>query len=402
VSRIGFDHNDTDDMRLRKSVAIGGLLYGGFPIWIIWIILLFAFDEVESAKIQAGWFSIMVILLSLLIIQPRIYLFNQFVVLLSFLIVPLVLSVQLGGITNSGMILLWGLITPLYALVLSSSRSALWWFLTYAVLVIASAIIEPYVRAPNHLPPVLITILQINNILVMSGIAFFALYYFMRQRDEAFRLLRIEQAKSESLLLNILPADIAARLKRGEDTIADHHESITILFMDIVNFTPLSASTSPKAMVNLLGEMFSQFDQWVDTYGVQKIETIGDSYMVAAGLSSKRADHAQAVTRLALEFRGYFERGVYLDDQRLNCRIGINSGPVTAGVIERKKIAYHVWGDTVNTASRMESQGVPGQIQVSQATYELIKDDFVCEPRGQVHIKGKGEMNLWLVKGCPP
>ncbi len=299
VSHIGLDRNDSEDVRLRKSVAIGGLLYGGFPIWIIWIILLFAFDEVESAWIQAGWFSLMVVLLILLIIQPRIYPFNQFVVLLSFLIVPLVLSIQLGGITNSGMILLWGLITPLYALVLSSSRSALWWFLAYAALVIASAIIEPYVRAPNHLPPVLITILQVNNILIMSGIAFFALHYFLRQRDEAFRLLRIEQAKSESLLLNILPADITARLKRGEDTIADHHELVTILFMDMVNFTPLSASTSPRTMVDLLGEMFSQFDQWVDTYGVQKIETIGDSYMVAAGLSSKRADHAQAVTHLA-------------------------------------------------------------------------------------------------------
>jgi guanylate cyclase len=399
VSRIGFDPNDTEEMRLKKSVGIGGMLFGGFPTWIIWIILLFAFGEVQVAWIQVGWFSLMIVLLFLLIVQPRIYPFNQFIVLLSFLIAPLILSVLLGGITNSGMILLWGLITPLYALVLSSPRSALGWFIAYAALVIASAIVDPYIRAPNHLPQVLVTFLQINNILIMSGIAFFALYYFMRQRDEAFRLLRIEQAKSESLLLNILPADIAARLKRGEDTIADQHESVTILFMDIVNFTPLSASASPKAMVDLLSRMFSQFDQWVDEYGVQKIETIGDSYMVAAGLSHPRTDHAQAVMRLALDIRSYFELGIFLDGQRLTCRVGINSGPVTAGVIERKKIAYHVWGDTVNTASRMESHGVPGQIQISESTYELIKDDFICEQRGAIPVKGKGEMPVWLVKG---
>jgi guanylate cyclase len=291
------------------------------------------------------------------------------------------------------------LIAPLFALVVSGPRSAIRWFLGYAVIVMVGTLIDPYVRAPNNLPQVLITVLVINNILVMSGIAFAALHYFMRQRDEAFRLLRIEQAKSENLLLNILPADIAARLKQGEETIADHHESVTILFMDIVNFTPLSASTSPKTMVDLLSAMFSQFDQWVEEYGVQKIETVGDSYMVAAGLSHPHVDHAQAVARLALDIRSYFERGVFLDDQRLNCRIGVNSGPVTAGVIERKKIAYHVWGDTVNTASRMQSHGVPGEIQISQSTRELIKDDFICEPRGLISVKGKGDMHVWLVKG---
>jgi guanylate cyclase len=266
-------------------------------------------------------------------------------------------------------------------------------------MIILSGILEPHVRAPNNLPAGVVTFFLVINILAVAGISFAALYYFMNRRDEAYRLLRIEQAKSENLLLNILPADIAARLKQGEETIADHHEAVTILFMDIVNFTPLSAATSPKTMVDLLSAMFSQFDQWVEQYGVQKIETVGDSYMVAAGLSHPRLDHAQAVVRLALDIRSYFERGIFLDHQRLNCRIGINSGSVTAGVIERKKIAFHVWGDTVNTASRMQSQGVPGQIQVSEATYKLIEDDFICEPRGLINVKGKGDMDVWLVMG---
>ena len=398
VLRIGFDPNDSEELRLRKVVSIGGMLFGGFPTWIVWIILLFAFGEADAAWVQAGWFGLMVILLILLIVQPRIFSFNTVVVLLSFLVAPLVVSIQLGGIANSGGLIICSLIAPLFALVVSGPRSAIRWFVGYAVIVMVGTLIDPYVRAPNNLPQVMITVLVINNILIMSGIAFAALYYFMRQRDEAYSLLGIEQAKSESLLLNILPPDIAKRLKAGEETIADHHEAVTILFMDIVNFTPLSAATSPKTMVDLLSAMFSQFDQWVEEYNVQKIETVGDSYMVAAGLSHQRLDHAQAVARLALDIRSYFERGVFLDGQRLTCRIGINSGPVTAGVIERKKIAYHVWGDTVNTASRMQSHGLPNQIQVSQSTYQLIKNEFHCESRGAIYIKGKGDMQVWLVQ----
>ena len=143
--------------------------------------------------------------------------------------------------------------------------------------------------------------------------------------------------------------------------------------------------------------MFSHFDQLVEKYGVEKIETVGDSYIVGAGLPITRQDHAAVITQLALDIRAYFERGVFLEGHPLNCRIGINSGPITAGVIERKKISFNVWGDTVNTASRMQSHSLPGKIQVSQVTYELIKDDFFCEPRGTMNVKGKGEMDVWLV-----
>ena len=150
-------------------------------------------------------------------------------------------------------------------------------------------------------------------------------------------------------------------------------------------------------MVEFVSGMFSLFGQLVEEYGVEEIETVGDSYMVGAGLLVPRHDHASVVTLMALDIRAYFERGVFLDGHPLNCRIGINSGPITAGVIERKKISFNVGGDTVNTASRMQSHSLPGQISVSQVTYELIKHDFFCEPRATITVKRKGEMDVWLV-----
>jgi guanylate cyclase len=166
----------------------------------------------------------------------------------------------------------------------------------------------------------------------------------------------------------------------------------------VVNFTPLSAQMTPVEVVELLNEAFSLFDTLAEQHGLEKIKTIGDCYMVAAGVPRPRPDHAHALVSMALQMQKYTQTHDILS-RRLAFRIGINSGPVVAGVIGRKKFIYDLWGDVVNTASRMESQGVGGAIQVTRATYELIKDDFVCEPRGTVTVKGKGEMEVWLVLG---
>jgi guanylate cyclase len=292
---------------------------------------------------------------------------------------------------------LWSLISPLVALLFFEARRALRWLAAYLGLVIVSGFLESRPLFSSSLPPILVTLFFVMNIGAVSAIVITLLAYFVGQKNLLFGLLRTEQAKSESLLLNILPKDVATRLKRGEEMIADQYESVSILVVDLVDFTPLSATCDPKEMLTLLSEIFSYFDQLVEKYGVSKIETVGDSYVMAAGLPIPCDNHAVLVTRLALEIRAYFEGGVFLEGKPLNCRMGINSGPIMAGVIERKKISYNVWGDTVNTASRMQSHGVPGQIQVSGTTYALIKDYFVCEPRGAVNVKGKGDMEVWLV-----
>jgi guanylate cyclase len=165
----------------------------------------------------------------------------------------------------------------------------------------------------------------------------------------------------------------------------------------MVGFTPLSAKLPPVEMVELLNEAFSFFDSLLDKYDAEKIRTIGDSYMVASGVPRRRTDHAQTLVCMALEMRDFIATHTFHNGQRVNFRIGINSGPVIGGVIGKRKFVYDVWGDAVNVASRMESHGLGGEVQITGATYELIKDEFICEPRGAVHVKGKGEMEVWLV-----
>jgi guanylate cyclase len=213
------------------------------------------------------------------------------------------------------------------------------------------------------------------------------------------RLLRQEQDRSESLLLNVLPQQVAERLKGGSQIIADHYDSASILFADLVGFAPLTSELTPREMVELLNEIFSRFDSLVEEFGVEKIRTIGDNYMVASGLPRPRPDHAKALAALALAMNGYLATRPKIGGRRLSFRIGINSGPVIAGIIGVRKFHYDVWGDSVNIASRMESQGTPGKIQVTRGTYELIKDEFICEPHGSIEVKGRGPMETWFLEG---
>ena len=210
--------------------------------------------------------------------------------------------------------------------------------------------------------------------------------------------LKAEQEKSENLLLNILPKDIAELLKKEPHTIAEEYNEASILFADVVNFTPMSSQMKAIELVELLNKVFSQFDDLVEKYDLEKIKTIGDCYMVASGVPNAREDHAKAITQLGLEMQEIVKQSDYFG-RKLNFRIGINSGPVVAGVIGRKKFIYDLWGDAVNTASRMESNGAGGLVQITQDTYELIKNDFNCESRGTINVKGKGDLAVWFVHG---
>jgi class 3 adenylate cyclase/HAMP domain-containing protein len=209
--------------------------------------------------------------------------------------------------------------------------------------------------------------------------------------------LRKEKERSEQLLLNILPAKIAERLKRAESP-TEHFEEVTILFADIVGFTSLSAQMEPMQLVAGLNQIFSAFDELTEKYGVEKIKTIGDAYMVVGGLPIASEDHARAIADMALEMQDYMKTIPNNLGSSLQIRIGINTGPVIAGVIGIKKFIYDLWGDAVNVASRMESHGKPGYIQVTETTYSHLKDLYVLEPRGTISIKGRGEMiTYWLI-----
>jgi adenylate cyclase len=238
------------------------------------------------------------------------------------------------------------------------------------------------------------------NVTVGGLLVFTLLALFADQRRNALAALRVEQAKAESLLLNILPQSIADRLKAEPRTIADQFSSASILFADVVDFTPLSERLPPAEVVGLLDHLFSHFDELAEHYGLEKIKTIGDCYMVAAGVPSPRPDHARALALMALDMQAAMRSvDAEVGQLGLELRVGINSGPVVAGVIGRKRFLYDLWGDAVNTASRMESHGTSGRIQITGATKELLEDEFVCEPRGAIPIKGKGEIEAWYLVG---
>jgi len=296
----------------------------------------------------------------------------------------------LGGFINGSAVVLWSLICPLGAMLFDDHRKAPPWFLAFGFLVVLSGVIQPFQRVSNNLSSSVATFFFITNVVAVSFLVFMMVYYFVGQKN-------LFQQKSEELLLNILPREIAVILKNESRTIADQYDQASVLFADMVGFTPLSAKIPPVEMVELLNEIFSFFDSLLDKYGVEKIRTIGDSYMVASGVPRKRSDHAQALAYMALEMQDYISNHTFRNGQRVSFRIGINSGSMIAGVIGRRKFVYDVWGDAVNVASRMESHGLSGAVQITLATYELIKDEFICEPRGTVNVKGKGEMKVWLV-----
>ena len=218
-------------------------------------------------------------------------------------------------------------------------------------------------------------------------------------RKSAQEALKFQQEQSEKLLLNILPKPIAERLKLEETTIADSFEEVSVLFADIVGFTELSARMSPTELVKRLNVIFSHFDQLAEKYGVEKIKTIGDAYMVVGGLPTPREDHAEAIAQMALGMQEKIANLSAETGERLAIRIGINSGPVVAGVIGVSKFTYDLWGDTVNVAARMEVTAFANSIQVTAVTYELLKDKYILDKRGIVPVKGKGDMvTYWLVK----
>jgi len=232
-----------------------------------------------------------------------------------------------------------------------------------------------------------------------KAVATRAFFRDITERLKAEEALHLEQEQTERLLLNILPGPIADRLKQHQKVIADDFAEVTVLFADIVGFTQLSASMSPIALVDLLNQIFSAFDLLCEQHGLEKIKTIGDAYMVVGGLPTPKADHAEAIAKMALDMQTEIAKFNAKNNKSFSIRIGIHSGPVVAGVIGIKKFIYDLWGDTVNLASRMESHGLPGQIQVSNVTGELLKDKFMLLKRESIKIKGKGEMTTYFLVG---
>jgi len=259
-------------------------------------------------------------------------------------------------------------------------------------------LVAPRERMISHVSPAVEHILDITSATAVIITVVFIVNLFTTDTELAEARLAEAHARSERLLLNVLPAPISARLKDDEE-IADGFAEVTVLFADIVGFTELSQKLSPEALVKMLNRIFSAFDDLAEEHRLEKIKTIGDCYMVAAGIPDARPDHAAAMAKMALAMRDALERINREAGYALQVRIGLHTGAVVAGVIGKRKFIYDMWGDTVNTASRMESSGVPGEIQITSDLNTLLSRTFVTEPRGTVKVKGKGDMETFLLKG---
>jgi guanylate cyclase len=392
ITRIGSQPGDSEEVQLQKSLLVISTTLIGIA-GFLWGLIYLYFDEPIAASIPLVYSFLSFLGLAIFAFY-RQYQFFRFSQLLLTLLLPFLLLVALGGFVNSSAVILWSLTCPLGAMLFYGRRQAIPWFVVYLILVLFSLLLSPFLRQDNNLPPSVVMLFFVLNISAVSLVAFILLQYFVRQKDRALELLGREQEKSELLLLNVLPKEVVTVLKDEVRTIADYVEEVSVLFADVVDFTPLTTELAPMEMVSLLDEAFSYFDELVEKNDLEKVRTIGDNYMVAAGAPRRRPDHAHILAKMALSMNSFVPR----NGRSLKFRIGINSGPVIAGVIGTTKFHYDLWGDTVNTASRMESHGLPGKIQITRTTRDLIKDDFVCSRRGMIEIKGKGAMETWLLE----
>lgn len=389
---MGADPRDTADERFRKRLLVG-VAVGILPIAVVWGCLYWAFGEEPVALTPWGYAAGSAISLAVFA-RTRNFASLRTAQLALIIVAPAAGTVMLGGLRESSGVILWSLLAPLGAVALDRPGRAWPWFGAFVATVLLALGFAEVVRPDGgDLPDGFVWTFDVLNIVVVSSVAMLLLVTFARGRDVA-------QARVETLLLNVLPAEVAQRLQSDPNSIADHFDDASILFADVVDFTPLASGLDARELVALLDRLFTSFDELVDRYDVEKIKTIGDCYMVAAGVPTPRSDHAQALAELALEMRERAKTCLRDDTERgLRLRIGISSGPVVAGVIGRRRFLYDLWGDTVNMASRMESHGTPDEIQITSSTWQLVRDDFVTEPIGLVDVKGKGKIETWRLVG---
>ncbi|HVR79881.1 MAG TPA: adenylate/guanylate cyclase domain-containing protein [Acidimicrobiia bacterium] len=382
--------DDSQDERLRKAtflLSVGVTIILG----LVWAAAFGFLGYRLPASVPLAYSILASLSLAFFIRTKRYPLFRS-IHLSLMLILPFLFQLSMGGFVASGAMVMWSFMAPIGALVLAGTRHGVPWFVGFVALVGLSGFLDQSIPGVEVSQGRVIAFF-VFNISALSALVYLLLQYFMRGLERTRAALELEQEKSERLLLNVLPEPIARRLMDGEEPIADAFSEVTVLFADIVDFTQMSDRLAPEQTVQMLNEVFSVFDQLVERWGLEKIKTIGDAYMAVAGVPVSRPDHAEAVAEMALAMR---EVAVA---RHLEVRIGIDSGPVVAGVIGRRKFSYDLWGDTVNTASRMESHGLPGEIQVTPRLYRRLSEKYRFRPRGPVAVKGKGEMEPYLLMG---
>lgn len=382
---------DTDVDRARKRIMVT-MTAMGFPTSVFYGMLFIFLEYFWAAAVAIGYLLLQG-LNTIILFRTKRYVASMVFTTGVILVAGGVGQIALGGFTQSGGLSMIAILGPTVALLGLGRRAGVIGITVFVFMEAGLAFFEDQVRTSMPgVPDTVSFALLVFNVLLVGTIVFTTTALIVAEVDNARSL-------ADGLLLNILPAPIAEQLKRHQGTIADGYDEVTVLFADIVDFTTMSASAQPRDIVNMLNDIYSDFDLLVQKHGLEKIKTIGDSYMVAGGLPVKRADHDSAVADFALDMINALEKRRAWNNQRIRVRVGINTGPVVAGVIGRHKFIYDLWGDAVNTASRMESHAPGNTIQVTEATYRRLKNRYEFEERGLINVKGKGEMTTYLLRG---
>jgi class 3 adenylate cyclase len=398
----GIDPSDSEELRLNKSLLMFATGLASVAS-MLWLVIYWGLGPQLSATLPFA-FQI------LLAVNLAIYLkwgnfdFFRLSQLSLFLFFPFVVQWSIGNFITASGITIWGLLAPVGALLFFGVREALAWFVAYLFLLALSGFFDYHLaatemQAKQPIPIRTAVVFFALNFAAVSTIVFLLLRFAIVEKrkaqerlNEAHRLLQIEQERSERLLLNILPGPIAERLKNSNQTVADGFADVTVMFADIVNFTHVAEGMAPTQVFAMLNRIFSSFDELAERFGLEKIKTIGDAYMVAGGLNDNRTDYCEAIADMALAMRDLLRQNFTVNDHHLELRIGIGTGPVVAGVVGKKKFIYDLWGDTVNIASRITSEGVPGMIQVDATTYHRLQGSFDFYEPQTLYLKGKGNM----------
>ncbi len=401
----GVEPGDSPELQLNKQLLMfaTGLASVASMAWltIYWMI------GPQFSVTYPYLFQLALAANALLYILTRNFNFFRISQLALFLLAPFVIQWSIGNFISASGIVLWGLLAPVGAILFFGVRESAAWFIAWVFLTILSGYFDfmtadSAARSPIVVPVSTSIVFFVLNFVAVATMIYVLLRFSIEEKrriqarlEEAHRLLQTEQDRSEHLLLNILPAPVARRLKNQEQTIADRIPDATVMFADIVNFTEVAAHMAPGRVFDMLNQVFSAFDDLVDRHGLEKIKTIGDAYMVAGGINSPNADYTTAMAELALAMNDILGRDFRVNTANLEIRIGIGTGPLVAGIVGKHKFIYDLWGDTVNLASRLTSEAKPGMIYCDAVTHHRLVDGFAFHPVQKLALKGKGEVSVY-------
>ena len=395
---------DTEEQKLQKTLLIFACGLMGFAA-MLWLAIYHAMGIKYSATVPLVYLAVSAATLALYLWKLDFDLF-RFTQTCLYLFVPFIMQWSIGSYVTSSGVMLWALLAPIGVMVFQGPKESIPWFFAYIVMTAVSGFFDYYLAYGSErqtgLPLQTIAVFFVLNFAAMSTIVYLLVVYFVRAKDrlkteldEQHRLVKIEQERSERLLLNVLPAKVAERLKRDSSVIADGIADCTVMFADLTDFTRLAEEMPPRDMVVMLNEVFSWFDQLAENLGGEKIKTVGDAYMVAGGLLESDSKYTEAVASMALEIRDNMAARKMHGGKALEMHIGIGTGPVVAGVIGVKKFIYDLWGNTVNIASRLTTEATAGGILVDATTYQRLRSLYEFEGPASITVKGNRQITSY-------